>query len=147
MNACLPRILHIQLKWTDLWTGQYCDHENVEWYLIHRHTWNNSTLGYIYTSYCSIQQDHCKKQNVTILWSHLGPCCRTEVTAATKWVAPPTLVAAVSNSFMWMRACCRVLPRLYRTRAACRKFSQDTFWGRHKYALVIVVFGLLQAKW
>lgn len=50
-----------------------------------------------------------------------GPDCRTEVTAATRCVAPPTLVAAVNSSFMWISACLRVFPLLSRIVAAARK--------------------------
>ena len=56
----------------------------------------------------------------------LGPYCRTEVTAATRCVAPPTLLAAVRSSFMWISACCRVVPLCHRDRAADRNLSQDT---------------------
>lgn len=58
---------------------------------------------------------------------YLGPCCRTEVTAATRCVAPPTLEAAVNSSFMCTSACCLVVPRRHRTCAADRKLSHDTW--------------------
>jgi len=54
-----------------------------------------------------------------------GPCCNTAVTAATKWVAPPTLEAAVKSSFIWIRACLRVLPLFHLVWAADKKSWLD----------------------
>lgn len=59
--------------------------------------------------------------------SYLGPPCSTMVTGPTRWVTPPTLTAAVSNSLMWTRACFRVLPRLHRVCAADKKLLLDTY--------------------
>jgi len=58
--------------------------------------------------------------------TYLGPCLRTEATAATRWVAPPTLEAAASRSFMWSSAFFRIMPRFCRTWAATRKLLHDT---------------------
>lgn len=60
------------------------------------------------------------------LSSYLGPPCSTIVTGPTRWVTPPTLTAAVSNSLIWISACLRVLPRLQRVCAADRKLLLDT---------------------
>lgn len=61
-----------------------------------------------------------------LLHTYLGPCLRTEVTAATRWVAPPTLEAAARRSFMWSSAFFRIMPRFCRTWAATRKLLHDT---------------------
>lgn len=58
---------------------------------------------------------------------YLGPPCSTIVTGPTRWVTPPTLTAAVSNSLIWTSACFRVLPRLQRVCAADRKLLLDTY--------------------
>lgn len=59
--------------------------------------------------------------------SYLGPPCSTIVTGPTRWVTPPTLTAAVSNSLIWTSACLRVLPRLQRVWAADRKLLLETY--------------------
>lgn len=59
--------------------------------------------------------------------SCLGPPCSTIVTGPTRWVTPPTLTAAVSNSLIWINACLRVLPRLQRVCAADKKLLLDTY--------------------
>lgn len=81
----------------------------------------------LYVSVCtSVGVSGVGLLSLFISFSYLGPPCSTMVTGPTRWVTPPTLTAAVSNSLIWTSACFRVLPRLQRVCAADRKLLLDT---------------------
>ena len=78
----------------------------------------------------SLQMPICKPHPL-----YLGPFWMTAVTAASRCIAPPTLLAASSSCLMWTRACLRVFPRRHRTLAAERKLSSDTWNSQENHSL------------